>query len=76
MYPSGNEQSPELSAEYWRARAEEIEKQLTETRMLLLHVVRLLPPEHLSKLSLNLMHLPRAIHDNNQPAVWPERRAE
>lgn len=72
LHPNGNEPLLDLGTHYWRARAEELEKQLAETRSLLMQVVSFLPPEHLGKLKLNLIRAGRVQLDSDQAALQPD----
>ena len=75
FYPNGNEQPTSPEADYWRSRAEELARYLTETRALLMQVASLLPAEHLSKLQLNMVPLDTITLDDQHVAAWPDSSA-
>ncbi len=53
MRPETNGSRPQSNVEYWRARAEELESSLTETRFLLMRLAETLPIEYLPHLKLS-----------------------
>lgn len=72
LHPNGNEHNVPAGVNYWRARAEELEKHLAATRLLLMQVTALLPAEHLDKLQLNLIQAPAAQLDHHQASSNPQ----
>jgi len=53
MRTENNDSRPQPSVEYWRARAEELESSLNETRVLLIRLAETLPIEYLPQLKLS-----------------------
>ena len=54
MKPENNGSPTKPNAEYWRARVEELECHLTETRVLLMRLAETLPIEYLPQLKLSV----------------------
>lgn len=72
FYLDNNEQPLSPGTDYWRARAEELERHLAETRLLLMEVAELLPAEHLGRLKLRLIQLGATQTADPRSSGWPE----
>lgn len=58
------DQHPQLNVEYWRARSDELERQLIETRAFLLRLAGILPAEYLGLLKMGATEI-----ESREPAV-------